>query len=63
VVEDDEPVARDRSIPLRWERSTTCPAGIDGAIARGFDEGGANTLCALLIRVPGILRRVPGVFS
>jgi hypothetical protein len=28
------------------------PAGIDGAISRGFDEGGANALCALLIAVP-----------
>lgn len=28
------------------------PAGIDGAIARGFDEGGANTLCALVIMIP-----------
>jgi hypothetical protein len=28
------------------------PAGIDGAIARGFDEGGANVLCALVIMVP-----------
>ena len=28
------------------------PAGIDGAIARGFDEAGANVLCALLVMVP-----------
>jgi hypothetical protein len=28
------------------------PAGIDGAIARGFDEGGANVLCAMLIAIP-----------
>ena len=33
-------------------RSTVCPAGIDGAIARGLDEDGANTLCALVIMVP-----------
>ena len=25
---------------------------IDGAIKRGFDEGGANALCALVIMVP-----------
>ena len=28
------------------------PAGIDGAIARGFGEGGANVLCVLVIMVP-----------
>jgi GNAT superfamily N-acetyltransferase len=46
-------VARARSIPLRWNGNVTdLPAGIDGAIARGFDEGGANVLCALVIMVP-----------
>ena len=33
------------------------PAGIDGAIARGFDEPGANALCALLIQVPPGVQR------
>jgi hypothetical protein len=52
LVEDDEPVARARSIPLRWNGTVAdLPAGIDGAIARGFDEPGANVLCALLIAV------------
>jgi len=53
VVEADEPVARVRSIPVRWDGTVgDLPAGIDGAIARGFDEGEANVLCALLIAVP-----------
>jgi hypothetical protein len=46
---DDEILARARSIPLRWDGTLEdLPAGIDGAIARGFDEGGANVLCALV---------------
>jgi GNAT superfamily N-acetyltransferase len=46
-------LARARSIPLRWDGSVSdLPAGIDGAIARGFDEAGANALCALVIMVP-----------
>jgi hypothetical protein len=50
---DDEILARARSIPLRWDGTPgDLPAGIDGAIARGFDEGGANVLCALVIMVP-----------
>jgi hypothetical protein len=49
----DEIVARARSIPVRWDGSLDdLPSGIDGAIARGFDEGGANVLCALVIMVP-----------
>jgi hypothetical protein len=32
--------------------SGTLPAGIDGAIARGFDEGAVNVLCALVVMVP-----------
>ena len=53
LVEDGEPVARARSVPIRWEGTVgDLPAGIDGAIARGFDEGGASWLCALLIVVP-----------
>lgn len=53
VGDDDEILARARTIPLRWNGSVEdLPAGIDGAIARGFDEGDANTLCALVIMVP-----------
>jgi hypothetical protein len=53
LVDGAEPVARARSIPLRWDGTVgDLPAGIDGAIARGFEEEGANVLCALLIAVP-----------
>jgi GNAT superfamily N-acetyltransferase len=53
VGDDDEILARARSIPVRWDGSVEdLPAGIDGAIARGFDEGNANVLCALVIMVP-----------
>jgi hypothetical protein len=45
--------ARACSIPVRWDGTVEdLPRGIDGAIARGFDEGGANALCALVIMVP-----------
>src|ERR1051325_720943 len=51
--DDDEILARARSIPVRWDGTVgDLPAGIDGAIARGFDEGGANVLCALVIMIP-----------
>jgi hypothetical protein len=51
--DDDEILARARSLPLHWDGTLDdLPAGIDGAIARGFDEGGANVLCALVIMVP-----------
>ncbi len=53
VADDDEILGRARTIPLRWDGTVTdLPAGIDGAIARGFDEGDANTLCALVIMIP-----------
>jgi hypothetical protein len=53
LAEGDEPIARARSVPVRWDGTIAdLPAGIDGAIARAFDEGGANVLCALLIAVP-----------
>jgi hypothetical protein len=53
VGDDDEILARARSIPVRWNGSVEdLPAGIDGAIARGFDEAGANVLCALVVVVP-----------
>lgn len=48
-----ELVARARCLPLRWDGTVEdLPAGIDGAMIRGFEEGGANTLCALLISIP-----------
>lgn len=53
VGDGDEIFARGRSVAMRWNGTVAdLPAGIDGAIARGFDEGGANTLCALVIMVP-----------
>ncbi len=57
VGEEDEILARARSIPVRWDGSVAdLPDGIDAAIARGFDEGGANVLCALVIMVPRVLQ-------
>jgi GNAT superfamily N-acetyltransferase len=55
VYDGDEPLARGHTIPLRWDGSIEdLPDGIDGAVQRGFDEGDANTLCALLVEVaPG----------
>src|SRR5262245_32279701 len=53
VGDGDEILARARSIPVRWDGTLDdLPAGIDGAVARGFDEGGANVLCALVIVIP-----------
>lgn len=50
-------VARARSLPIRWDGSVEdLPAGIDGAIARGFDEEGANVLCAMVIMIPRSLQ-------
>jgi GNAT superfamily N-acetyltransferase len=52
LTDGGEPVVRACSIPVRWDGTVAgLPAGIDGAIARGFDEDGADTLCALLIAV------------
>jgi hypothetical protein len=57
LAEDGEIVARARSIPVRWNGSVDdLPVGIDGAIARGFDEEGANVLCALVIMVPRVIQ-------
>ena len=51
--EGDEILARARSIPVRWDgRVEDLPGGIDGAIARGFDDRAATALCALVIMVP-----------
>jgi len=53
IDDDDEILARARSIPVRWNGTVEdLPAGIDGAIARGFNEADANALCALVIMVP-----------
>jgi hypothetical protein len=53
VGEADEILASARALPVRWDGTVEdLPAGIDGAIARGFDESGANVLCALLIQIP-----------
>ena len=57
MLDGDDLVARARTIPLRWDGTVEdLPDGIDGAIARGFDEGDANTLCALVIMVPRALQ-------
>lgn len=53
VDDDGQILARARSLPVRWDGTIDdLPAGIDGAIRRGFDEGGANVLCAMVIQVP-----------
>lgn len=53
LVDGDEILARARSVPVRWNGAVDdLPDGIDGAIARAFDEGGANVLCAMVIMVP-----------
>ena len=52
-MDGDEILLRARTIPVRWDGTVEdLPDGIDGAIARGFDEGGANVLCALVIMIP-----------
>jgi hypothetical protein len=57
IGEDDEILARARSLPVRWDGTVDdLPAGIDGAIARGFDESGANVLCAMVIMIPRALQ-------
>jgi hypothetical protein len=56
--EDEQILARARSIPLRWDGTVDgLPQGIDGAIARGFDERQPNVLCALLVAVPRVAQR------
>ncbi len=43
---------------MRWDGTIEdLPPGIDGAISRGFDEDGANALCALVIMVPPAAQR------
>jgi GNAT superfamily N-acetyltransferase len=64
LVDGGDVVARARSVPIRWKGTVDdLPAGIDGAIERGFEEPGADVLCALLIAVPAAIqgRGVSGV--
>jgi hypothetical protein len=57
VADGDEVMARARSVPIRWDGTLAdLPAGIDGAIERGFEEPGADVLCALLIAVPSSIQ-------
>jgi GNAT superfamily N-acetyltransferase len=58
VGDGEEILARGHSIPVRWDGAVDgLPDGIDGAIAGGFGESGANTLCALLIAIPRDLQQ------
>jgi hypothetical protein len=58
VLDGDDVIARARTLPIRWDGTVEdLPDGIDGALIRGFDEVGANVLCAMLIAVPAALRR------
>jgi hypothetical protein len=53
VGDDGQILARARCLPVRWDGTLDdLPAGIDGAIARGIDEGGGNALCAMVIQIP-----------
>lgn len=53
LLEGDEIVARACTIPTRWDGTVEdLPEGLDGALIRSFEEGGANVLCAMLIAVP-----------
>jgi GNAT superfamily N-acetyltransferase len=57
VGDGDEILARVRSVPMRWDGTLDdLPQGIDGAIARAFDEPGADVLCAMVIMVPRALQ-------
>jgi hypothetical protein len=53
VDDEEQTLARARCLPVRWDGTLDdLPAGIDGAIVRGIDEGGGNVLCAMVIQVP-----------
>lgn len=57
VGDDDQILARARCLPVRWDGTLDdLPAGIDDAIVRGIDEGGGNTLCAMVIQIPPCLQ-------
>jgi hypothetical protein len=59
VGDDEQILARVRSVPLHWDGTIEgLPPGIDGALIRGFEEREPNVLCALLVAVPrGVQRR------
>lgn len=58
VDDDEQPLARARCLPIRWDGTLEdLPEGIDEAIVRGIDEGGGNVLCAMVIQVPQNLQR------
>jgi hypothetical protein len=53
VNDEGQILARGQSIPVRWDGTAEdLPPGIDGAIARGFEEAQATVLCALIAAVP-----------
>ena len=53
LVDGEQILARARCLPVRWNGTLEdLPNGIDGAIARGIDEGEGNALCAMVIQVP-----------
>jgi hypothetical protein len=56
VMDGDRLLARCRSIPIRWDGTPEDLPSFDGALERGFDQEGANVLCALLISVPRSVR-------
>src|SRR5262249_11388013 len=57
VGDDGEILARARTIPIRWNGTVEgLPAGIDGAMAGGSDEPGADVLCALVVMIPPALQ-------
>jgi len=53
LIDDGQILARARCLPIRWDGTLDdLPDGIDEAIVRGIDEGGGNTLCAMVIQIP-----------
>jgi hypothetical protein len=53
LIDDGQILARARCLPIRWDGTLDdLPDGIDDAIVRGIDEGGGNTLCAMVIQIP-----------
>jgi hypothetical protein len=58
IGEGEEILALGRALPVRWDgTSSDLPAGLDGAIVRGCEEGGADALCAMVIAIPRHVRR------
>jgi hypothetical protein len=51
--DEDEVLVLGHALPVQWNGSVEdLPAGIDGAIVRGFAGAAANVLCAMLITIP-----------